>query len=171
MVRFCGSKKHYTYESIYINVIHIHTHIIHGSRRWRYSYTCIFETPWLSLNVAHHCRQGWPRLELVVRGADSHGRHRLAGRGRFGGRVSLSGMFLYRFLMRFFHGILTWKVSMESMEFRLFRSSWGLYHVGSWMDFALFCRVSKVLTTYTYTFVVKHMYPWIYKRRWYIYTT
>lgn len=23
--------------------------------------------------------QGWPRLELVVRGADAHGRHRLAG--------------------------------------------------------------------------------------------
>lgn len=27
--------------------------------------------------------------------------------------------------------------------------------MGSWMDFVLFCRVSKVLTTYTYTFVVK----------------
>ena len=26
--------------------------------------------------------QGWPRLELVVRGADAHGRHRLAGGGQ-----------------------------------------------------------------------------------------
>eukprot|EP00439_Symbiodinium_sp_Y106_P050693 s3032_g6.t1 len=25
--------------------------------------------------------QGWPRLELVVRGSDAHGRHRLAGYG------------------------------------------------------------------------------------------
>lgn len=28
--------------------------------------------------------------------------------------------------------------------------------MGSWMDFVLFCRVSKVLTTYTYTFVAKN---------------
>ena len=41
---------------------------------------------YFSLLFSHlSCRgvalQGWPRLELVVRGADAHGRHQLAGAG------------------------------------------------------------------------------------------
>lgn len=29
MVRFCGSKKHYTYESIYIYMLYIYIHILY----------------------------------------------------------------------------------------------------------------------------------------------
>eukprot|EP00933_Yihiella_yeosuensis_P028402 TRINITY_DN22210_c0_g1_i1.p1 TRINITY_DN22210_c0_g1~~TRINITY_DN22210_c0_g1_i1.p1 ORF type:complete len:198 (+),score=11.99 TRINITY_DN22210_c0_g1_i1:86-679(+) len=41
---------------------------------------CVWNHP-LACHLALKSLQGWPRLELVVRGSDSHGRHRLAGYG------------------------------------------------------------------------------------------
>mmetsp|Transcript_18746 Transcript_18746/g.35180 ORF Transcript_18746/g.35180 Transcript_18746/m.35180 type:complete len:191 (-) Transcript_18746:54-626(-) len=41
---------------------------------------CVWNHP-VSVHMALKALQGWPRLELVVRGSDAHGRHRLAGYG------------------------------------------------------------------------------------------
>ncbi|CAE8743687.1 unnamed protein product, partial [Polarella glacialis] len=41
---------------------------------------CVWNHP-LAVHLALKSLQGWPRLELVVRGSDAHGRHRLAGYG------------------------------------------------------------------------------------------
>lgn len=41
---------------------------------------CVWNHP-VSLHLAGRSLQGWPRLELVVRGSDSHGRRQLAGYG------------------------------------------------------------------------------------------
>mmetsp|Transcript_35703 Transcript_35703/g.83006 ORF Transcript_35703/g.83006 Transcript_35703/m.83006 type:complete len:201 (+) Transcript_35703:46-648(+) len=41
---------------------------------------CVWNQP-IAVHLACRSLQGWPRLELVVRGSDSHGRQRLAGYG------------------------------------------------------------------------------------------
>lgn len=41
---------------------------------------CVWNHP-VAVHLAPKAFQGWPRLELTVRGKDAHGRHRLAGYG------------------------------------------------------------------------------------------
>ena len=99
-------------------------------------------------------RQGWPRLELVVRGADSHGRHRLAGGEKFGVRVSLSG-FAWKISMGIFHVFSIFpptKGVAESEKIWVF--GWILSYF--WSVFQGFDHTLKeYIYIYTHTFVLK----------------